>query len=182
MPNYVKNPTWADGAGGNTPITAAKLNNVESGIFDAHYQAACRVYHSVVQTTTTAVDFTLAFDTESFDTESNASSTIHDTVTNNSRLTCRTAGKYLIAGNFEWAANATGFRHGWIALNGTGSYGYDKRAASSSGTTTNTCVIVLDLAVNDYVELKCRQDSGGNLDVAKPATGQSPAFAMTRIA
>jgi hypothetical protein len=33
---YVKNPTWADEPAGGTPITAVKLNNVETGIFDAH--------------------------------------------------------------------------------------------------------------------------------------------------
>lgn len=32
---YQKNPTWVDGPAGLTPITAAKLNNIEDGIFRA---------------------------------------------------------------------------------------------------------------------------------------------------
>lgn len=32
---YTPNPTWADGSGGGTPITAAKLNNIEGGISGA---------------------------------------------------------------------------------------------------------------------------------------------------
>ena len=31
---YVQNPAWADGSGGGTPITAAKLNTVEQGVTD----------------------------------------------------------------------------------------------------------------------------------------------------
>ncbi|TIH34986.1 hypothetical protein [Subtercola vilae] len=32
---YTPDPTWADGQSGNTPITAAKLNNIESGILNS---------------------------------------------------------------------------------------------------------------------------------------------------
>lgn len=32
MPLYTSNPTWQDNAPGNTPILAAKLNNIEAGI------------------------------------------------------------------------------------------------------------------------------------------------------
>lgn len=29
---YTKNPTWVDGTGGGTPITAASLQHIEDGI------------------------------------------------------------------------------------------------------------------------------------------------------
>ena len=86
MPNYTKNPTWADGSGGGTAITAAKLNNAEGGIFDAHYPAAVRVTHNAAQSTTNVTPFTVLFNTERFDTESNAGSTQHDNSTNPERL------------------------------------------------------------------------------------------------
>jgi hypothetical protein len=76
VPNYVRNPTWADGSGGGTAITAAKLNNIENGIYDAHFQPCARVTHSLQQTATTSVYLVLTFDTERFDTDS-----IHDTST-----------------------------------------------------------------------------------------------------
>lgn len=37
---YDKNPTWVDGPAGETPITAVKLNKMETGIDEAHDAAA----------------------------------------------------------------------------------------------------------------------------------------------
>lgn len=37
---YDKNPTWVDGPAGETPITAVKLNKMETGIDQAHDNAA----------------------------------------------------------------------------------------------------------------------------------------------
>ena len=35
---YTKNPTWVDYPDTSTPVTAAKLNNIEDGIYTAHTQ------------------------------------------------------------------------------------------------------------------------------------------------
>src|SRR6266498_153432 len=110
---YVKQ-TWTDGSGGATPVSAARLGVIEQGIYDAHRMPCARVYHNVAQTTTTAIALALAFNSERFDTD-----TIHDTLTNNTRLTCKTAGVYEIGGGVEFAANATGVRSLQIRLNGT---------------------------------------------------------------
>src|SRR5262245_40483526 len=64
---------------------------------------AARAYHSANQSINSGTNTTLNFDSERFDSD-----TIHDNVTNNSRLTCKTAGKYLICCNVRWASNATG--------------------------------------------------------------------------
>ena len=37
---YTKNPTWVDYPDTSTPVTAAKLNNIEDGIYTAHTQPA----------------------------------------------------------------------------------------------------------------------------------------------
>jgi hypothetical protein len=81
---FVKDTTFADGSGGGTPITAAKLNNIEQGVFDAHLMPAVRVYHNTTQSVSTATHTALAFNSERFDTAGGAASTQHDTVTNNS--------------------------------------------------------------------------------------------------
>lgn len=163
MAKYVKNTTWADGSGGGTAITAAKLNNVESGIFDAHYQAAARVTHNTTQNVTNVTETALAFNTERFDTESNAASTIHDTASNNSRLTCRTAGKYQITANIQWDSNNTGVRQLSIRLNGTTFIARVGQASTGTalGWTNQSVSTLYDLAVNDYVEATVWQDSGG---------------------
>lgn len=50
---YTPNPTWADGSGGGTPITAAKLNNIEAGIEDADTRlTAMGVYAAYTPTLT----------------------------------------------------------------------------------------------------------------------------------
>lgn len=148
---------------------------IEQGIFDAHFQPCARVTHNANQSTTTGVSFTLAFNTERFDTD-----TIHDTVTNNSRLTCKTAGKYLVTGNVSFAANATGIRQLQIKLNGATTVGAVGWSASSAGTTDLVVVTLYDMAVNDYVELIAAQNSGGALNVL--ATGNySPEFMMHRV-
>lgn len=182
MSKYTKNPTWADGSGGGTPITAAKLNNVEAGIFDAHYQAAARVYHNASQSISNSTPTALAFNSERFDTESNASSTIHDTASNNSRLTCRTAGKYLIIGNVEWAANGTGLRRLEISCSAGGGVfiAATEMPGTSTGTNKQIVSTIYDLAVNDYVELYVTQTSGGPLNV-NASTNYSPEFMMVCV-
>lgn len=86
---------------------------IEQGVFDAHFQPCASVYKAAVQSISSSSFTTATFDTERFDTD-----TIHDTVTNNSRLTCKTAGKYQITGFVQWPANATGFRQSRIVING----------------------------------------------------------------
>lgn len=173
---YVKQ-TWTDGSGGATPVSAARLGVLEQGVYDSQRMPAARVYHSANQTApTSGTQLTLAFDSERFDTD-----TIHDTVTNNSRLTCRTAGVYQITGHISWAANATGARQLSIKLNGTTflAIALDPVASAASlliqGVTT-----LYQLAVNDYVELQALQTSGGAL-VVNASPNYSPEFMMARV-
>jgi hypothetical protein len=95
---FVKDATFADGSGGGTPITAAKLNNIEQGVFDAHLMPAVRVYHNASQSIPSATEPRWRSTASGLTPPAASASTQHDTVTNNSRLTCRYAGKYLITG------------------------------------------------------------------------------------
>lgn len=175
MSNYVKQ-TWADNDS-NFPLSAARMAVIENGIYDAHFQPAVRVFRSANQSIATATLTALAFDQTRYDTDN-----VHDTVTNNSRFTCKTAGKYAITGNVSFAANATGFRRALIRLNGTTNI-----AAANQLSVTASLEAYLnvrcdyDLAVNDYVELVVEQTSGGALNVLV-AGNFSPEFAMVRVA
>src|SRR5262245_1380457 len=89
---YVKQ-TWTDGA---SSCNAARNNVHENGLFEISYAPAVHVTHNANQSINTATDTVLAFNTERFDQCANTADTMHDTVTNNSRLTCRYAGVYQI--------------------------------------------------------------------------------------
>lgn len=101
----------------------------------------------------------MTFDTESFDTD-----TIHDNSSNTSRLTCKTAGKYVILGQVEFAASALGIRIAQIRKNGTTVLASNRKLSLSTGVTQMHVATELDLAVNDYVELIVQQTSGGSLN------------------
>jgi len=141
---------------------------------------SCRAWHDAAQTITTATDTYVALNAEYFDTD-----VIHDLVTNNSRLTCKTAGTYVIVGQISFAYDATGRRMGAIILNHA-AFPFEalqqQMAVSVDLERTDLVVsCILQLAVNDYVELLVCQTSGGNLNLLSLA-GLSPILSMVRVA
>jgi len=161
--------------------SAAKANQLEAGVNDVSYAPAVRVFHNVNQSITTGTDTALAFNSERFDQAGNAADTMHDTVTNNSRLTCRYAGVYQITGTVGFAANATGIRQAQIRLNGTTSLVLDRHTTVTANDDYINVSTLYLLAVNDYVELLAFQSSGGALNVLSTAN-ISPEFSMVRVA
>src|SRR5712671_3909345 len=93
---YVKQ-TWIDNNGAN-PVSAARLGVLEEGILDVSQAPAVRVFHNAAQSTTNITQTVLAFNSERYDQAAGAAAAQHDTVTNNSRLTCLYAGIYKITG------------------------------------------------------------------------------------
>lgn len=116
---------------------------------------------SVVNGTWTPIQF----DTERWDTDN-----IYDSTTNPTYLTCRTAGKYLVAFTSGFTANVTNVRGWGFRVNGSVFHGI---SMSNALTGTNDhhggTTVVLDLAVGDYVECIVIQWSGGALNVIKGA-------------
>jgi hypothetical protein len=106
-------------------------------------------------------------------------------VTNNSRLTCRYAGKYLVTAHAEFAVNATGQRYIVVRLNGTGT---SPVLARGLGHGTYSTVLIatttVDLAVNDYLQVIAAHDAGVALNVSASSASNwtSFEFMMTRIA
>jgi hypothetical protein len=136
---------------------------------------SCRVYHNTTQSTATGGSTTLAFNSERFDTD-----TMHDVSTNNSRLTAKTAGKYLIIGSVAWADNATGIRGIAIVKGGGSQIAYTMHAAPAT-FCFQTVSTIIDMAINEYVELSAYQTSGGALNILN-ISAHSPEFMMTKIA
>lgn len=123
------------------------------------------VYHSTTQSHATSGQYQIVqFDSEFYDSD-----TMHDPVTNNSRITIKTAGLYLVMGQIYWAGNTTGMRGVSIRGNGANALAYDFRAS------TNTLIQQVSLEryfdVNDYIELNAYQSSGAALIINGGANG-----------
>jgi len=141
------------------------------------YTEGARVYNNANISIENNTNTALTFNSERYDTDS-----IHNTSTNTSRLTCNTAGKYLIIGNVVWAASAGNLRFAWIVLGGTTYLVGDIRNGQVAGATYDEIVIatIYDLAVTNYVEFFVKQTSGGALN-AFSAAAIGPEFMMHRI-
>ncbi len=175
---YVKQ-TWTDGV---SQASAARLTVIENGIYDASLAPAVRVYHNAAQSIANNTVTTLAFNSERFDQASGVADTMHDNVTNNSRLTCRYAGVYQITAQVGWAVSAAGSRYVEIRVNNAIPIALEEKEPETTGTAMATTVSTLyAMAVNDYVEVRVFQDSGGALNVN--STGNwTPEFMMVRVA
>lgn len=165
-----------DGLNVGTATGAVAGEIKASGAIRQSTAIGARVYNDAATTLTTGVVTILTFNQERFDTDS-----IHDTSSNSSRLTCKTAGVYAIYGSASFAANATGMRQLFIRLNGTTNIAPAQSPAATFGRTHIWITTVYNLAVNGYVELTAFQDSGGNLTVDYIGN-TSPEFGMVRIA
>lgn len=137
-----------------------------------------RVTHSEAQTIGNSTTTPLSFDTTRFDTNS-----IHDNVTNNSRLTFHTAGVYQLTGNLRWDNNTTGRRIIFIVVN-------DATSIVNSeihGPPITGHVVVINITtlysfdIGDYAELKVHQTSGGDLDTVV-TNNYTPEFMAVKVA
>lgn len=158
-------------------VTASLMNTDWGGnITFLANPPSCRVFNNaVINLATSGVGVALTFNSERWDTD-----TIHDTVTNTDRLTCKTAGLYAIYASVEFAVNATGNRQVFIELNGATAIAAHSQLATSTIGTQITVKTIYKLAVNDYVRCIARQDSTAALNVS--AFGNySPEFGMTWV-
>ncbi len=145
------------------------------GADDHHAHPCARVYHSAAQSIADSTWVALAFNSERFDNDA-----IHDTVTNNSRLTCKTAGKYQISGAIQFDSNGTGNRGIKIRLDGSTDIALHQQGNTGADYDALAISTLYELAVNEYVELMVLQKSGGNLDVVAGG-GFSPEFMMVKV-
>ncbi|GAH60270.1 unnamed protein product, partial [marine sediment metagenome] len=104
----------------------------------------------------------------------------HDLVTNNSRLTCKTAGLYLVYTTINWVANATGFRMGEIYQNGTTGLARMIKPCPAEDSLLHSSTVA-SLAVNDYVEVRVWQNSGDALNIDGASFIEMLHFGMQRI-
>jgi hypothetical protein len=156
--------------------TAAQMNaNVRDNVAFLANPPACRVYHNANQSIAATTETTLAFNSERFDTAA-----LHDTVTNNGRITIPTAGLYVVSVSVEWAAG-TGAWQGYVNLrvDGATTIASDRRLFVTGGTGAHAFATIYKFTAAQYVEVRVWQNSG-TLNVVT-AANYSPEFAATWI-
>lgn len=153
----------------------AAVNEINSSLSEITKYPACRVYNNTNISLASGSYASLPFNSEDFDTDN-----IHDVTTNNTRLTCNTAGVYLITVNVSFFMNATGSRSLKILLNGSTIIGMVTDNTSTILTMRLNINTIYKLSVGDYIEIQAYQDSGSALNVPYEAKS-SPAFGMVKV-
>lgn len=122
---------------------------------------ACNVFNSAPVSVPNDSNTVLNANSERFDNDA-----MHSTVSQTSRITCQTAGRYELTAAISYAANGSGVRSIAFLINGATQ---SLRHRSGPGTSGEAVVFGTDmkttLAVGDYVEVQVRHTSGGGLDI-----------------
>lgn len=160
-----------------TTLTASQMNgNIRDNLIQLHDAPSARVHRTTAQAIAAGVTESLSFNSERYDND-----TIHDVSTTPQRLTCRTAGVYLITGSVEWDSGGTGgMRTLQIALNSGNLLTSTNIPGAATGAAQHQSVSTLyKLAVGDYVSLDVRTTNDAlNINVT---ANSSPEFAMTWV-
>ena len=123
---------------------------------------SAKVYRSSDQTYANGATDPLSFDSEEWDTDS-----IHEGITNPERLTCKTAGLYLITANIRFASNSTNKRQLRIKkVSGATTTIIANESCDGNGYTSLSASGIVRLEVNDYIWVEPYQNSGGDLAVS----------------
>lgn len=123
----------------------------------------CQAYHNANQSLATDDLSVLALNSERYDWSVTA---MHDTVTNNSRITMPVDGVYIVTLTGAFAANAAGDRAFYIRKNGREIIGGAERKPPSAAFESAMTVVVQEaFRSGEYVQALAKQDSGGALNV-----------------
>jgi len=120
---------------------------------------ACRVYHSTSQSVATGTDTAVQFDSERFD-----NAALHDTATNNTRVTAPIAGVYALTASLVFGTSNAGHYTARLRLNGSTRIAYDSRTLPSGALDAARVTIgtVYKLAAGDYVEVMAEHFTGAS--------------------
>lgn len=139
-----------------------------------HIVPACRVYSSINQKIQHNQNTPVIFDSIRFDNDEIFN------ISDNTRLTCKTPGIYLVTGHAAITNNSTGVRQVFIRVNNATVIASEIKNALSKGNTPVNISTVYDLNENDYLELVAFQDSGVALEIVS-LVNFSPEFSIVRI-
>jgi len=126
-------------------------------------KGASRVYAKVYNSTPQSINSGAYPVAILFNSEVEDALDMHSNVSNTERLTCVSAGLYLILASISWYISAVGFRDVEVWKNGT--------LIAQANCFTNSAVYhtivfvstIIPLAENDYIWISGYQDTGGAL-------------------
>ena len=158
---YVAPPTKTDGDG----FSAAEFNqNVRDNVEFLYEPPRCLLNHNLDQSIANNTITALSFNQEIADNDS-----MHSLLSNTSRVTVNTAGVYALTASVQFAGNTSGVRTVSIVMNGSDTLvTQDAENLGVNPIKLNVATLYY-LDVNDYVEVRVRQDSGGALDCKSTA-------------
>lgn len=140
-------------AGAGDSGKAPKLN--ASGKLDKTFPSifGCRVYQNAGTSISSGGSAIIAFQAEDFDSD-----TMHDNATNNTRITFKTAGYYLVVATFyTTGTSSSAAMGGLLRLNGSTVIAGGGGSIQTAGVTVST---IRHFAVNDYIEFICTSPAG----------------------
>jgi hypothetical protein len=138
-------------------ILASWGDDVRAALNFLANRPACRVYHNADQSINNNAATAVAFNSERFDTDN-----MHDTVTNNGRITFITAGVYSVTFTASFTAAADyDFCSAGIILNGTTYIAF--QTVGDINVTVNprlTVPTIYKFAANDFITIEVYQVNG----------------------
>lgn len=121
-----------------------------------------------------------AFTVLSLNQERHDDNAMHDLVTNNSRITIQTTGRYLVNFTGWFDTNSTGERIARVLINGSTELSRNSSPALSINGTAMSLSTIRNLSATDYLEVFVWQNSGGALNFLSTADW-SPQFSVQRL-
>lgn len=141
----------------------------------------CIVTHNANQSFADNTEATPAFNTETRDTNG-----MHDTVTNNSRITIATAGVYWVEFNLEFTGRTDYISlYAYVRLNGGTAIRYASHGAIVDAGVAPALgkAFPYPFGVGDYIELRAYQNNTANAaaNILSLGSNRSPSFSATWI-
>jgi len=154
-PNLTHNPATG------TVAPASWGDIVRDDLVFLNDRPTCSAFNNTTQTIATGSTTVLTANSERWDNDA-----MHSTVTNTSRITIVTEGRYLVGSTVQFDAHATGVRGVDFLVNGATAYPASGSTKVDSGVAeVLTSLRFIDLNATDYVETRAVQTSGTNLGV-----------------
>jgi hypothetical protein len=160
-------------------LTASGYNQVLTNIRNYRVPPVARVERSTTQShnvsgTWIAVQFnaTATIDTGASESPADA---MHSSSSNNTRITAKTAGIYLVSACLLFASNATGLRAARLLRNGAVIANDSRGAVNGDATIISLCTVVAATA-GQYFEIEGFQNSTGTINMAGDPTSMQAAW------
>jgi len=189
---------YLDG-GGNTYLVESSADNVSLQVGGAERLAVsttlitptlpitnaaqfrCGAYHNTTQSANDSTWTTVSLNSEDYDVGS-----MHDTVTNNSRVTVPTngGGLYLVVAMVCYDANATGVRSARLIKNGSTASPLQQSSTFNGGASNSVTVTMtnaVSLSAADYIEVQGWQNSGGALLLGSTARPSANMLQLVKL-